>query len=440
MRNHKEKKFYNIKKQHEIFVLLFIGLITGATTGLVGYVFGISINKIHNLKEYIITNTSTDNIIIKIIISIIISIFLIIMSLLITKKVSPETKGSGIPQIEGAMEHKMPILWKRSLPTKFITGVLSLSSGLVIGKAGPILYMGSAIGKMYSCILKLNNERTHIFIASGAAAGISASFNAPITGVLFVIEAMRAHFKFKFLSLQCIIISSISSNVISRIFLGQKSLIQIPKIHTIPISNLWCFIIFGILFGIMGVVFNKYFIFFIDFFKNMKTKSYWTSVTIIATAFGIISITYPYITGAGYNIIYTSIFDHIPIWIIIFIFILRFFTTLISNGLGICGGFFEPMLALGTVFGIIFDHVSHEFFPLISISTPPMAFALAGMSSLFCATVGAPITGIILVVELTHNYDLLLPMIISALFASVTSYLMGGQPIYETLLKRYLKN
>ena len=169
----------------------------------------------------------------------------------------------------------------------------------------------------------------------------------------------------------------------------------------------------------MGVIFNKYFVFFIDYFKKINKKNYWILVTIIASIAGLLSIIYPHITGAGYNIIYKSIFNSISVWVILLIFVLRFITTLVSNGLGICGGFFEPMLALGTLFGIFFDHLSHRFFPLISISTPPMAFALAGMSSLFCATVGAPITGIILIIELTHNYDLLLPMIISALFALV---------------------
>ena len=262
MRNYKEQKFYDIKKQREVFILLFIGILTGVSTGFVAYFFETLINNITYFKNHLLNITS--NKIIELILSALISIFLIITSLIITKKISPETSGSGIPQIEGAMENKIPILWTRSLPTKFLAGILSLSSGLVIGKAGPILYMGSAIGKMFSYILKLNNERTHIFIACGAAAGISASFNAPITGIVFVIEALRSHFKFKFLSFQCITISAISSNIIIRIFLGQKSLIQIPKIHTIPISNLWCFVIFGILFGVMGVIFNKYFVFFID--------------------------------------------------------------------------------------------------------------------------------------------------------------------------------
>ena len=89
------------------------------------------------------------------------------------------------------------------------------------------------------------------------------------------------YFKFKFLSFQCITISAISSNIIIRIFLGQKSLIQIPKIQTIPISNLWCFVIFGVLFGVMGVIFNKYFVFFIDYFKKINKKNYWILVTII---------------------------------------------------------------------------------------------------------------------------------------------------------------
>ena len=434
MRHIKEKKIFSIKTHIEIAILLILGTIVGCTTGGIGALFQLVIKWVVILKDMAINGT--ENLTLKIIISIAFTTIFLVSALLLIRKIAPETSGSGVQEIEGVLENKRELRWKKVLPIKFIAGVLSLSSGLVFGREGPTIQIGGSLGKMYSNIFKLSPERTHIFVACGAAAGLSAAFNAPLAGILFVVEEMRHQFKYGFLPLQCVIMASLSSDIILRLILGQKYDIPMPQMQVQSLGCIWMFVIFGVFFGFVGVLFNKSIIASLNFFKNLSSKSYWFAIILVAIAFGVLYITYPEVTGGGYRIIPRALSGSIPFWGLIIIFIIRLITTWISYGTGSAGGIFAPMLALGTVFGMFFGYWAHMWFP--GLISSPEAFAVAGMSALFCATVGAPLTGIILVIEMTNNYALIIPMIISALFATITAYLFGGHPIYEVLLKRTL--
>lgn len=369
--------------------------------------------------------------------SILLSAVMLFLALLLVRRVAPETGGSGVQEIEGALDgERRPVRWKRVLPVKFFAGLLSLGSGLVLGREGPTIQMGGNLGKMISDFFKVGKGDTHTLIAAGAGGGLAAAFNAPLAGILFVFEEMRPEFKYNFLSVQAVIVACASADIVLRIFLGQQPDIQMSMIPAPPLQSLWLFLIFGFLFGIFGFVFNKLLVGTLNFFSNLSGWLFTLTGLIVGGLIGALVWLFPDTIGGGYQVIPRALSGSIPVMILLLLFFVRFGTTMLSYGSGATGGIFAPMLALGTLFGMWFGHMSHLWLP--DLVTRPEIFAVVGMAALFCATVRAPLTGIVLTIEMTGNYWIILPLIITCMTASIIAHGLGGEPIYTVLLKRTL--
>ncbi|NOH62685.1 H(+)/Cl(-) exchange transporter ClcA [Vibrio sp. RE88] len=355
---------------------------------------------------------------------------------------APEAAGSGIPEIEGAMDGIRPIRWWRVLPVKFFGGMGALGSGMVLGREGPTVQMGGAIGRMVTDLFQVRNDDTkHSLLASGAAGGLAAAFNAPLAGIMFVVEEMRPQFRYSLISIRAVIISAISANIVFRYINGQDAVITMPQYHPPELAALWLFLLLGAMFGVFGVVFNRLVTLSQDLFVKLHKndrKRYLITGSCIGGFFGLMLLYLPEITGGGIGLIPTITNGGYGATVLLLLFVARILTTLICFGSGAPGGIFAPMLALGTLFGYAFGLIAHGLMPELMIS--PGMFAIAGMGALFAATVRAPITGILLVIEMTNNYYLILPLIITCLGAVIFAQLLGGQPIYSQLLHRTLKN
>ncbi|MCF7791483.1 MAG: H(+)/Cl(-) exchange transporter ClcA [Victivallales bacterium] len=427
-----------LKERKQVRLLFILGIMLGAIAGFIGGIFQLSVRYLIHLKEYICSYSYTESLILEWSLSIIIPVILVVVSIWLVKRFAPETGGSGVQEIEGSLERKRWIRWNRVLPVKFFAGSLSLSSGLILGREGPTIQMGGALGKMISRVFHVGPEHSHILIAAGAGGGLAAAFNAPLAGILFVIEEMHTQFKWSFKSLQCVIVTSIISDVVVRIILGSKKpdIIMTQFAHP-STASLWIFIVFGCIFGVMGVIFNKYIIKALDFYTKKKGIEFWISIVVTAAVFGILTKVYPDITGGGYEVIPKALnFEILPATLLL-IFFLRMVTTWVSYGSGVPGGIFAPMLALGTVFGMSFGYYANLLFP--SVILDPGMFAVAGMAALFTATVGAPLTGTVLVVEMTMNYELIVPLLLTCFSATMVAYFIGHKPIYSTLLERTIR-
>lgn len=373
--------------------------------------------------------------------AIIVSALLAFIGYYLVHKFAPEASGSGIPEIEGAMDNIRPVRWWRVLPVKFFGGLGALGSGMVLGREGPTVQMGGNIGRMVSDIFRLkDNDSRHTLLASGAAGGLAAAFNAPLAAIMFVVEEMRPHFHYNLISIKAVIISSVTANIVFRSIQGQSAFIQMPQYQAPELHTLWLFMLLGLLFGCFGVLFNQLITLTQDLFirihKNDR-KRYLILGSSIGGIFGLLLLYVPALTGGGISIIPEATMGEYSMQILLILFLARIATTLICFGSGAPGGIFAPMLALGTLFGTFFGHFALWIDPSLPID--PGMFAIAGMGALFAATVRAPITGILLVIEMTNNYYLILPLIITALGATITAQLLGGQPIYSQLLHRTLK-
>lgn len=429
----------NVKKNQSDFIcILAISILIGILTGLICILFNYAIHQIESLRNTLLTpNDPTWKTGLLIILS---SAILSGFSFYLVKKFSPESAGSGIQEIEGALSSVRPSRWKRVLPVKFFAGICALGAGLVLGREGPSVQIGANIGAMLSDVTKRHPESKHIFIASGAAAGLAAAFNAPLAGILFVLEEMREQFHYNFISLKSVILAAIASTMVFHFFVGEKPLFSLPEIGDVSQASYGLFFVLGLGFGAFGVLFNKLILYCMDFYQSLhrnEIKRFSIIGMILGSVFGLLIIFVPTMTGEGANLVADSLQGHFSFTFLIGLFILRLIATLACFCSGASGGVFAPMLALGALSGGAFGLLCQSIFPALDLSIG--MFVVAGMCALFCATVRAPLTGIILVLELTNEYALLFPLVIAATGAILAAYLLGGKPLYSQLLERTLK-
>ncbi len=421
--------------------VLLMSLLVGICAGLVGTYFEVAV--------HFVSETRTEWLKSEIglalplwLAAFLISAALALIGYFLVHRFCPEASGSGIPEIEGAMDGMRPVRWWRVIPVKFIGGMGALGSGMVLGREGPTVQMGGAIGRMVTDIFRVKNEDTrHSLLASGAAGGLAAAFNAPLAGIMFVVEEMRPQFRYSLISIRAVIISSMSACIVFRMIKGQDAVINMPQYQAPELASLWLFLSLGVLFGIFGVIFNRLVTISQDLFARIHRndrKRYLFTGAMIGGVFGITLLYMPELTGGGIWLIPNITNGDYGAGFLLMLFLGRILTTMMCFGSGAPGGIFAPMLALGTLFGYAFGVTVKGLYPDLDIDAG--MFAIAGMGALFAATVRAPITGILLVIEMTNNYYLILPLIATSLGAVVIAQMFGGQPIYSQLLHRTLKN
>lgn len=421
--------------------VLTLALVIGALAGLVGTYFDIAVRFVSETRtEWL--KSEIGGLVPLWLAAFLISAALAFVAYYLVHRFAHEAAGSGIPEIEGAMDGIRPVRWWRVLPVKFVGGMGALGSGMVLGREGPTVQMGGAIGRMVTDLFRIKNDDVkNSLLASGAAGGLAAAFNAPLAGIMFVVEEMRPQFRYSLLSINAVIISAVSANIVFRSINGQDAVITIPQYSVPELSTLWLFLLLGSLFGIFGVLFNKTITLSQDLFTKLhrnERNRYLLIGSILGGCFGLMLLYFPEVTGGGTSLIPTIIHGSYSETLLLILFIARIATTMLCFGSGAPGGIFAPMLALGTLFGYAFGEIAQTFLPELNIN--PGMFAIAGMGALFAATVRAPLTGILLVIEMTNNYDLILPLIITSLGAVTFAQMFGGQPIYSQLLHRTLKN
>ncbi|MFB9136583.1 H(+)/Cl(-) exchange transporter ClcA [Vibrio olivae] len=430
-----------LSKDRTPISVLFMALLVGILAGLVGTYFEVAVHFVSETRtEWL--KSEIGHLVPLWFAAFVISAGLAFVGYFLVHRFCSEAAGSGIPEIEGAMDGMRPVRWWRVIPVKFLGGMGALGSGMVLGREGPTVQMGGAIGRMVTDIFKIKNEDTrHSLLASGAAGGLAAAFNAPLAGILFVVEEMRPQFRYSLISIRAVIISSMSANIVFRMISGQDAVIKMPQYQPPELISLWLFLSLGILFGVFGVMFNRLVTFSQDLFARIHKndrKRYLVTGTLLGGFFGITLLYIPELTGGGIWLIPNITNGDYGAAFLLVLFLGRILTTMMCFGSGAPGGIFAPMLALGTLFGYAFGVVVKGIYPELDID--PGMFAIAGMGALFAATVRAPITGIVLVIEMTNNYYLILPLITTCLGAVVVAHMFGGQPIYSQLLRRTLKN
>lgn len=362
------------------------------------------------------------------------------ISFVLVNRLAPEAKGSGIQEIEGVLAGVRAMRWRRVIPIKYFGGIAAIGSGMVLGREGPSVQMGGAVGQMIHDLFRRNNKtEADMLIAAGSAAGLAAAFNAPLAAVMFVLEEMRGEFNYNRVSVKSVIIGAIVSTVVYRLLRGQGVMIPMPTFTSFPLASLVLFFLLGGLLGLAGLLFNHLVLRFLDVFDRLTDNKWHRCLAIglvLGVLFSALNVAAPIFSGDGVDFIPSLATGDLGAPVLFALFFARLLVTLICFCSGAPGGFFAPALTLGTLLGSAFGVVCVTLFPAMGLESG--MFAIAGMGGLFAAAVRAPVTGLLLVVELTGNYSLILPLMFTALGASLVAQVLGGQPIYSLLLQRTL--
>lgn len=342
-----------------------------------------------------------------------------------------EAKGHGVPEVINSLLTEGGKIRLRVPVVKAIASSICIGSGGSVGREGPIIQIGSALGSAVGQFFKLTEEKTKTLVACGAAAGIAATFNAPLGGIFFALEVILREYGLR--NLSSVLLSSVTATVISRHFLGDHPAFQVPTFQLYALSDIPFYFVFGVLAALTAWLFIKVLYKSEDIFNSLKMPEY-LKPAIGGLIIGLIGLYFPQIFGVGYEIIENSINEGFALGLIIALVFLKIIATSVTLGSGGSGGIFAPSLFIGALLGEAFGNAIPLIFP--SVAIPPGAFALVGMAAVFAGTSHAPISAILLLFEMTGNYKILAPLMISCVISVLIVRWMTKYSIYTLKLFR----
>jgi H+/Cl- antiporter ClcA len=358
----------------------------------------------------------------------------VILSWLI--KIAPMSTGSGIPQVKGILAGLLQAAnWIKIIAAKFVGGLLGIGAGLALGREGPSVQLGAAAAQGISRILKRPALEEKYLITSGAGAGLAAAFNAPLAGVVFALEEL--HKNFSPVVLATTVAAAVTADVVTRYVLGQAPVFSFHNIPLMPFHYYLYVVILGLIVGASGVLYNSGLVKFQMFYEKLpRWLPSGLKPAIPLVAAGLLGFFLPQALSGGDRLINSLQQVHYAVYVLLIILAVKFLFTLLCYGTGVPGGIFMPLLAIGAVTGNVFGSVVARYLNVdpIYISN----FIILAMAAHFSAIVKAPITGSILILEMTGSFEQLLPLIAVSMSAYIASDLLEGKPIYDVLLSRIL--
>lgn len=346
-------------------------------------------------------------------------------------KWEPAAGGSGIPQVTGEVKGRMSPSWWKVLVAKLIGGTASVFAGLSLGREGPSVQLGGMAAKGVAKITKADKTTELRMISCGAGAGMAAAFNAPLAGIMFVLEEIHHSFDKNILCMG--IVSTVVADFVSKLFFGQNTIFNYSTV-TFPLKYYWILILLGIILGLSGVGYTKIMLKILDCFKGMKKIPNNVKLPIVFVFSGIVGLICPQVLCGGHSMVEFLMNEKPGFSVMFTLLVAKFLFGAICFACGAPGGTLYPLCILGTYLGASFGMIA------LNISGLPnelwQEFAVIGMAGFFSATIKSPITGIVLVFELTGNMNNLLPLVTVALISFAVSDLLGSEPIYEALLAR----
>ena len=347
--------------------------------------------------------------------------------------VFPQARGSGVNQTKAALYIYNGYVPLRTAIGKFITAALAIGSGHSLGPEDPSLQIGAGLASALGRRLHLSRDRMRLIAPVGAAAGLAAAFNAPISAVLFVIEEVIGRWSAGILG--SVVLSAVSSVVVMRWFLGSESLFRIPPVGLVRPGELVAYAVLGVAGGLASVVFASG---VTTLRPRLKALPRWTQYFQPAAAglmIGLIGVLgAPQVMGAGYEVIDQAIHGQFTWQFLGILAGLKIVATILSFVSGTPGGMFAPTLFIGAMLGAGVGDVEHLFFPHLTGSAG--TYALVGMGVLFAGFLRAPMTSVFMVLEVSGNYSIILPVLVANTFAYLISRGLQPAPIFDVLTRQ----
>lgn len=351
----------------------------------------------------------------------------------VTRRFCPEAGGSGIPHVKAVLVSARRLRGPRLILTKLGGGLLALAGGMSLGREGPTVHIGGGVADIFARLFHLPARTRRALIAAGAGAGLAAAFNAPLAGFLFIMEELRRDMSRA--TYGNALVSSVAAVGVTRLMLGYKSSFTVPDFHPLPLSTIPALVLLGVLASLVGIAFNKMLLASLE----QGPSPVWKGALAGAIG-GVLALTLPQATGGGNTLTQSLLLgegDVNTTWrFLLVLLIVKLLFTVLSYVSGVPGGIFAPLLTVGAVLGTLTGVVMDGALPYLTPA--PERMATIGMAAVLTASVRAPLTGVVLIVEMTGQYHTLYSLLLASLVSYSVSERLGIKPIYEALLARDL--
>jgi CIC family chloride channel protein len=418
-----------------LLTLALIALLVGAAAGTAGAALRLALEHADRLRDALIAWAHGKALVGFLIVLVTCAAATMIAAWLV-RRFSPQAAGSGIPHVEAVLREQLPPAPYGLSAVKFIGGILAIGAGLALGREGPSVQIGASCGIFVGRLFRRTWPDCRVLLAAGAGAGLAAAFNAPIAGAVFVLEELVQRFEHR------VAIAALAASgtgiALARALLGDTSDFHVGLLHfaTAPARPLY--LVLGCVSGMLAVAYNRTLLATTTAAERLDRLPVHLRAGLIGAAVGVLAWFTPALVGGGDAITQRTLLGAEALTLVPLAFLLRFGLGAISYAAATPGGLFAPLLVLGAQSGLLFGAVCRLSFP--SLGLQPEGFAVVGMAALFTGVVRAPVTGIVLVTEITDSVTMLLPMLGACFTAMLVPTLMRDEPIYEALRKRMLRS
>jgi chloride channel protein, CIC family len=344
----------------------------------------------------------------------------------------PDARGSGVPQTKAALFAREGRITLSTLLGKFFCTSATLASGIPLGREGPAVQVGGGIASVLGRTLGLRPEKVKALIPVGAAAAIAAAFNTPLAAVLFALEEVVSDLHAPVLG--SVVLASATSWGVLRLLLGNDPLFKVPQYQLV---NPWELVVYGVLGlvgGLVSVAFTQLLLRLRKWFLRQPRKTVWFQPLAGGLLVGAMGWFVPQVMGVGYRYVGDALNDHLAVKLMVILLVLKLVGTAVSYASGNAGGIFGPSLFMGAMLGGAMGGLAHHFFP--GYVATPGAYALVGMGAAFAGVVRAPMTSVVMIFEITRDYAVIVPLMISNLVSYFISFRLQRKPIYEQLAEQ----
>jgi chloride channel protein, CIC family len=414
-----------------LLALALLALVAGALAGLVGAIFRLSLAQADLLRNALIEWARGWEVLGLLLILALFAAATALAAWLV-RRFSPHASGSGIPHVEAVIRGELPPAAFRLIPVKFLGGVLAIGAGLALGREGPTVQMGASLGHLVGRIFRRSWPDCRVLIAAAAGAGLGTAFNAPIAGAVFVLEELAQQFERRMAI--AALGASATAIAVARVLLGDAPDFHVNGLGYDDAATRPLYFAFGAFAGVLAVAYNRALLSTLAAARWLIPAHVELRAGVVGAAVGILGWFAPGLIGGGDAITQGVLAGAVSAAAIPAAFLIRFALGALSYAAGTPGGLFAPMLVLGAQFGFLSGALCRALLPHLDIQ--PEGFAVVGIAAFFAGVVRAPITGIVLVTEMTASVTMLLPMLCACAAAMLTTTLLKEPPIYESLRER----
>ncbi len=343
-----------------------------------------------------------------------------------------EARGHGVPEVMYAVARKGGRIAPQVAAVKALASALCIGGGGSVGREGPIVQIGSALGSTLGRVVKVAESRMRVLVACGAAGGIAATFNAPLAGVFFAMELILADFAAQ--SFGMVVIASVTASVIGRAALGNQPFLHLPPFTVGNLAQYALFAVLGLIAGAVGVGFTRVLYWIEDVCDWAWRGPEWLRPAAGGFLLGGLLLVLPQMYGVGYPVLGSSVAGKYTVAFLLALLVGKILATSLTIGIGGSGGVFAPSLFIGAMLGSGYGQILHHLTP--GIAGPAGAYGLIGMGAVFAGAARAPITAVVIMFELTGEYTIILPLMAAIVLATGVSHLLSADTIYTLKLRR----